>query len=141
MSSAIKHQATSRLVHDMVSHRLAALEASVLSQRLFLPQSCGVCRWAGGLAWNALSSRCENIAPMAFERPRASVPLPSPPLVVDCALLGRSSSRAILASSTRAGCYPCGILVLCIVGAICGGFLPQIRAETDGVCSHAGRKR
>ena len=27
------HRATSRLVHDMVSHRLAALEASVLSQR------------------------------------------------------------------------------------------------------------
>ena len=33
------HRATSRLVHDMVSHRLAALEASVLSQRLCLASS------------------------------------------------------------------------------------------------------
>ena len=33
------HRATSRLVHDMVRHRLAALEASVLSQRLCLASS------------------------------------------------------------------------------------------------------
>ena len=95
-----------------------------------------MCRWAGGLAWTAPSSRCENIAPMAFERPRASVPLPSPPLVVDCALLGRSSSRAILASSTRAGCYPCGILAQETCQDECGVATGREEPLTSGGTGH-----
>ena len=31
--------------------------------------------------------------------------------------------------------------MFCNAGATCSGFLPQIRAEKDGVCSHAGRRR
>ena len=124
-----RHRDIPRYAHDTVSHRLIVLKLLVLSQCLCLasivwPLSMGR---RGGLsgAWNsARKHSTDGLRAAAGLSPLYILPFSLCTLLV----LGRSSSRAIPG-------------VFCIAGATCGGFLPQIRAETDGVCSHAGRKR
>ena len=123
------HRAPPRHVHDMVSHRVIFIRAFVLSQRLHLVSivcdvSVGRRRGLSGACYSARKHRPVGLRPAASLFLLYILPFSLCTLLV----LGRNSSRAIPG-------------VFCIAGATCGGLLPQIRAETDGVCSHAGRKR
>ena len=122
-------RAPPRHVHDMVSHRVIFIRAFVLSQRLHLVSivcdvSVGRRRGLSGACYSARKHRPVGLRPAVSLFLLYILPFSLCTLLV----LGRNSSRAIPG-------------VFCIAGATCGGLLPQIRAETDGVCSHAGRKR
>ena len=130
------HRAVLRHVHDMVSHRPVVLEAFVLSQRLLLTSIVWIVLVGRRFGLDCAFLPLRNNRPDGVRTAAGLYPSSSPPLVVDCALLGRSSSRAILGGSTRAGCYLRDFLAQETCGDGCGVATGREERLTSGGSGH-----